>query len=49
VGIPHRLVIGDKGLERGVLEYKPRSGDGAADLPLASVIEFLRERSRARS
>jgi prolyl-tRNA synthetase len=49
VGIPHRLVVGDKGLERGVVEYKPRSGDGAADVPLDSVVEFLRERSRARS
>jgi prolyl-tRNA synthetase len=49
VGIPHRLVVGDKGLERGVVEYKPRTGDGAADVPLDSVVDFLRERSRARS
>ena len=47
VGIPHRIVVGDKGLERGVLEYKPRSGAGAADVPLASVVQFLRERSGA--
>jgi len=49
VGIPHRLVVGDKGLERGVLEYKPRSGEGAADVPLAAIVEFLRDRIRARS
>jgi prolyl-tRNA synthetase len=49
LGIPHRVVVGDKGLERGVLEYKPRSGEGAADVPLGSIAEFLRERSRARS
>ena len=24
LGIPHRIVIGDKGLDRGVLEYKRR-------------------------
>ncbi len=48
VGIPHRVVIGDKGLERGVLEYKPRSGDGACDVPLDSIVEFLRERTRGR-
>jgi prolyl-tRNA synthetase len=47
-GIPHRIVVGDKGLERGMLEYKPRSGDGAADVPLATVVQFLGERSRAR-
>jgi prolyl-tRNA synthetase len=49
VGIPHRLVVGDKGLERGVLEYRPRSGEGAADVPLASIVEFLGERSRGRN
>jgi prolyl-tRNA synthetase len=49
VGIPHRIVVGDKGLERGVVEYKPRSGDGAADVPIDSVLEFLRERICAGS
>ena len=48
VGIPHRLVVGDKGLERGVVEYKPRSGDGAAEVPVDAVIDFLRERLRAQ-
>ena len=47
-GIPHRLVVGDKGLERGVVEYKPRAGDGAAELPVDTVVEFLRERLRAQ-
>ena len=46
LGIPHRIVVGDKGLERGALEYKARSG-GAADVPLDSVVQFLRERSGA--
>jgi prolyl-tRNA synthetase len=49
VGIPHRVVVGDKGLDRGVLEYKPRSGEGATDVPLASIVGFLSERSRARN
>ena len=48
VGIPHRLVVGDKGLERGVVEYKPRTGDGAAEVPVDDVIDFLRERLRAQ-
>jgi len=48
VGIPHRVVVGDKGLERGVLEYKPRSGDGARDVPLDTIVEFLGERTRGR-
>ena len=47
LGIPHRLVVGDKGLERGVIEYKSRvTGDGA-DVPIATVVQFLKERSGA--
>ena len=49
LGIPHRIVVGDKGLERGVLEYKPRTGDGAADVPVDSVVQFLLGRSAARN
>jgi prolyl-tRNA synthetase len=45
LGIPHRIVVGDKGLERGVLEYKPRSGGAGTDVPIESVVQFLRERS----
>jgi prolyl-tRNA synthetase len=47
IGIPHRLVVGDNGLERGAIEYKSRvTGDGA-DVPIASVVQFLKERSGA--
>jgi prolyl-tRNA synthetase len=49
LGIPHRVVVGDKGLERGVLEYKPRTGEGAADVPIDSIVQFLRDRSQARA
>jgi prolyl-tRNA synthetase len=42
VGIPHRIVVGDKGLERGMLEYKRRRDGHAADVPLDGVVEFLR-------
>jgi len=47
LGIPHRIVVGDKGLERGVLEYKSRDGSTSADVPIDSVPQFLRERSGA--
>ncbi|RPI15607.1 MAG: proline--tRNA ligase [Lysobacterales bacterium] len=47
LGIPHRIVVGDKGLERGVLEYKARSGGEAAEIPLDGVAAFLGERIRA--
>ncbi len=47
LGIPHRLVVGDKGLERGVIEYKARSGGASAEVPLDSVLSFVRERVRS--
>ena len=50
LGIPHRIVIGDKGLERGVLEYRDRrDGDaihGCADR--GDLLPWLRERLGAR-
>ncbi len=45
LGIPHRVVVGDKGLDRGVLEYKPRSGEGATEVPAAGIVQFLLQRS----
>ncbi len=47
LGIPHRIVVGDKGLERGVLEYKARAGGDGEDVPVESVVPFLRGRSGA--
>jgi prolyl-tRNA synthetase len=45
LGIPHRLVVGDKGLERGIVEYKSRADGSGAEVPVAAVVQFLRERS----
>jgi prolyl-tRNA synthetase len=41
LGIPHRIVIGDKGLERGVLEYKRRRDGVGAEVPTAEMAAFL--------
>ena len=48
LGIPHRLVVGDKGLDRGAVEYKSRADGSGADVPVDGVVPFLRERSGAR-
>jgi prolyl-tRNA synthetase len=48
LGIPHRIVIGDKSLERGVLEYKCRRDGQGAEVPLDAVVEFLREKCGKR-
>jgi prolyl-tRNA synthetase len=44
IGIPHRIVIGDKGLERGVLEYKRRRDGESAEVPVGNAVEFLKKR-----
>jgi prolyl-tRNA synthetase len=46
LGIPHRIVVGDKGLDRGVLEYRHRRDTASTDAPLDGIAGFLRERSR---
>ncbi|MCY3769941.1 MAG: proline--tRNA ligase [Gammaproteobacteria bacterium] len=44
VGIPHRLAIGGRGLEKGVAEYRHRSAGKSEEIPLHSLIETLRQR-----
>ncbi|NOX90911.1 MAG: proline--tRNA ligase [Gammaproteobacteria bacterium] len=45
IGIPHRIVIGERGLDAGTLEYKGRSDTDKQDIPLETVIRFLQEKS----
>jgi len=44
VGIPHRVVIGDKGLAKGVIEYKGRRDAAPGELPLANAASEIRAR-----
>ncbi|MFT6028439.1 MAG: prolyl-tRNA synthetase [Oleiphilaceae bacterium] len=41
IGLPHRIVISDRGIKNGTLEYKGRSDTENQDIPLDSVIEFI--------
>jgi prolyl-tRNA synthetase len=47
LGIPHRLVLGDKGLDEGVLEYKGRRDASSQNIPLADAVSFIQEKLRA--
>ena len=49
IGIPNRLVLGDKGLAKGMVEYKGRRDKKPMELPLASAIAELRARINALS
>ena len=44
IGIPHRIVIGDRSLNEGQVEYKQRSEADAHNIPLHNVIDFLRDK-----
>ena len=41
IGIPHRIVVGEKNLDQHLLEYKARRGDSNQDVPRAEIITFL--------
>ncbi len=45
IGIPHRLVVGDRGLQDGQVEYRHRRASDNEMLELASVVEMLKRRS----
>jgi prolyl-tRNA synthetase len=44
IGVPHRVVIGDKSLSNGTVEYKYRRNDAAEDVPQNGIVEFLLDR-----
>ncbi len=44
IGIPHRIVIGDRGLDKGMLEYKGRRDTDSQDVTVDSIIEFLQDK-----
>ncbi|KEA62078.1 Prolyl-tRNA synthetase, bacterial type [Marinobacterium lacunae] len=41
IGIPHRLVISDRGLGQGTLEYKARRDAESRDISVDEALEFL--------
>jgi len=41
IGIPHRVVIGERGLAAGNAEYKARHDEKGSDVPLADVVPLL--------
>ncbi len=43
IGIPHRLVVSDRGLGNGVLEYKGRCDAESRDIAVDDAVEFLKQ------
>jgi len=42
IGIPHCLIVGDKSVDEGIVEYKSRTAKDNEIVPLAGVIEFIK-------
>ena len=43
-GIPHRIVVSDRGIEAGRLEYRHRRAPANEDFPMAEATSFIRSR-----
>jgi len=42
IGIPHRIVLGDKGLDNGMVEYRARTDSDNQDIPIEQIIQHLK-------
>ncbi|MFO8025545.1 proline--tRNA ligase [Thiohalophilus sp.] len=42
IGVPHRIVIGDRSLDKGVVEYKTRRETEAKEIPVDEIVNYLR-------
>jgi prolyl-tRNA synthetase len=48
IGIPHRVVVGDRGITAGKLEYRQRRADAAEEFPLGDALAFILGRLAGR-
>jgi len=44
IGIPHRFVYSERGLDAGTIEYKGRCDSDNMEIPMTDAIEFIRSR-----
>ncbi|KAF3998642.1 proline--tRNA ligase [Glaciimonas immobilis] len=44
IGVPHRVVVGDRGLKEGQLEYQGRRDTEATSVPLSEMVDFVKAR-----
>ena len=42
IGVPHRVVISDRGLKEGQFEYQHRRDTAATKVPVAEVAAFIK-------
>lgn len=44
IGVPHRIVIGERSLKEGMLEYQGRRDEAATPVALAEMVAFIKRR-----
>jgi prolyl-tRNA synthetase len=44
IGIPHRIVLGERGLESGMVEYKGRRDAENTDVELDKIVQFIQDK-----
>jgi prolyl-tRNA synthetase len=47
IGVPHRVVISERGLKEGQLEYQHRRDAAASKVPAEGVLDFLKSKLAA--
>ena len=47
IGIPHRFVFSERGLDNATLEYKGRRDEQTTDVPLEHAVEFILNKSES--
>lgn len=46
IGIPHRIVLGDRGLDSGNVEYRARTDSESQDIALENIVAFIKEKTK---
>lgn len=44
IGVPHRIVVGERGLKEGNLEYQGRRDDAATAVPVDGMVAFIKDK-----
>ena len=48
IGIPHRIVVSDRGLEDGNIEYKGRTDNEAQQVPIMNLLNFIQDKIKTQ-
>ncbi len=44
IGIPHRIVVGERGIDAGEVEYRARNESDNIQVPMAEIVDYLKKR-----